>query len=204
VSSLSQGDASLVTPLYNFNIFFLAIGASWFLTEPLTATKVAGLGFLLVGASFLIGESSFSRSLSSLTTNGPCRQMIGASFLIAIGRIVDKAHIGELNPYIYALFLYLSISFWVGLYLLFTGRAGEISKVFKCRPALAITCGIGNGYSYICLLWALTSYNVSVVEPLSMLSVLVTLFLSKVYLGETLGHRIYGAMIMIGGAILIC
>ncbi|MGC9342611.1 MAG: EamA family transporter, partial [Bacteroidales bacterium] len=46
VRSLSLGEASLVGPLYNFNIFFLLILTSIFLGEEITWLKVGGI-FLL-------------------------------------------------------------------------------------------------------------------------------------------------------------
>ena len=93
--------------------------------------------------------------------------MMGASLLIATGRIIDKNLVGQVEPLVYALFLYLAIAFWLGAYL---------------------------------LLWALSEYHVSMVEPMSML---ITLVLSKIVLLETLGTRIWGAVFMIGGAALL-
>ena len=60
-----------------------------------------------------------------------------------------------------------------------------------------------NGYSYVLMLLALTAYDVSIVEPLSMLGILITMGLSRVVLNETLGNRVIGAVIMIGGAALL-
>ena len=203
VRSLADGEASLVGPLYNFNVFFLSIGAWAVLREPLPPQKIAGLIFLLIGASFLTGQASFEASVKALYTDSPCRHMMAASLLIACGRIIDKNLVGQVPPLAYAIFLYLAIACWLALYLVVMGRGGNILQVIRQRPRIAITCGVVNGYSYLCLLWALGQFNVSLVEPLSMLSILVTMALSKYILTETLGNRIWAAIIMIGGAALI-
>ncbi len=200
VRSLSTGEASLVSPLYNFNILFLAMGAWIVLGESLSLPKIAGLVLLLYGASWLKGEKTVLRSFKMLVQDKSCQYMILASLLIAVGRLVDKTMMSSVPPVSYACILCFLISMWTLLHLLMMDGITAISYVLRKRPLLAISCGAINGYSYLCLLYAMKFFEVSVVEPVSMLSIIVTLLLSKTLLKERLGTRIVAAAIMVAGA----
>ena len=170
------------------------------LAEPLPPVKLAGLAFLLYGASLLKREGNWVGSVKALVRDRACQYMAAASLLIAVGRLVDKTLIAEAPPRWYACLLYFAISGWVFLFLVVKGRVGAVVSLFREKPGLSIVSGAINGYSYLCLLFALKSIDVSVAEPASMLGMIITLLLSKVILKETLGSRLLGAAIMVAGA----
>ncbi len=61
VAALSTGEASFVSPFYNFNVFFLLALASIFLGESLTAAKVGGIA-LLVAGSWVLAHAERARA----------------------------------------------------------------------------------------------------------------------------------------------
>jgi transporter family protein len=200
VKSLSIGEASLVGPLYNFNVFFLLILTSIFLKEPFTISKVIGLSLLVYGASFLNRQENLYKSLYSLFKRKDTLFMMGSSFLIAIGRTIDGFVVGKIDPLFYCFFLYLVISVYQFFYILLRKEVKEVFKLLKEKTLLVtIAAGI-NAYSYMFLLIAFRSIDVSIAEPLSMLSMLVTLFLAKNVFKEDIRKRIIGVIIMILGA----
>jgi transporter family protein len=200
VKSLSIGEASLVGPLYNFNVFFLLILTSIFLKEPFTISKVIGLSLLVYGASFLNRQENLYKSLYSLFKRKDTLFMMGSSFLIAIGRTIDGFVVGKIDPLFYCFFLYLVISVYQFFYILLRKEVEEVFKLLKEKTLLVtIAAGI-NAYSYMFLLIAFRSIDVSIAEPLSMLSMLVTLFLAKNVFKEDIRKRIIGVIIMILGA----
>jgi len=200
VKSLSIGEASLVGPLYNFNVFFLLILTSIFLKEPFTISKVIGLSLLVYGASFLNRQENLYKSLYSLFKRKDTLFMMGSSFLIAIGRTIDGFVVGKIDPLFYCFFLYLVISVHQFFYILLRKEVEEVFKLLKEKTLLVtIAAGI-NAYSYMFLLIAFRSIDVSIAEPLSMLSMLVTLFLAKNVFKEDIRKRIIGVIIMILGA----
>jgi transporter family protein len=200
VKSLSIGEASLVGPLYNFNVFFLLILTSIFLKEPFTISKVIGLSLLVYGASFLNRQENLYKSLYSLFKRKDTLFMMGSSFLIAIGRTIDGFIVGKIDPLFYCFFLYLVISVYQFFYILLRKEVKEVFKLLKEKTLLVtIAAGI-NAYSYMFLLIAFRSIDVSIAEPLSMLSMLVTLFLAKNVFKEDIRKRIIGVIIMILGA----
>jgi transporter family protein len=204
VRSLSLEEASLVSPLYNFNIVFLAVIAFIFLGESLTLSKGLGLVLLLYGASHLnrsaAKRTSFVQSIRGLLHNTGCRFMMIASLLIAVGRVIDKSNIQAASPLVYCLFLYLIISGYVFVYVLIKGRTRGIVRIMREQPWTAMASGAINAYSYLLLLVAITTIDVSVAEPVSMLGMVVTLLLSWLILGEDVRRRWFAVLVMLAGA----
>ena len=203
VRSLAVGDASLVSPLYNANVVFLAIIAFLFLGEPMTLLKLLGLILLVWGAARLNPRGSVLRSLMALGQDDASRWMVAASLLIAIGRVIDKATLAYAPPARYAAVLYAAIAGWLLLWLYLRGATAAPLALFRRNPTLAMTCGAVNGLSYLCLVRALTVYDVAVAEPASMLGLLVTLALSWILLREPVAARLPGAILMLTGAWIV-
>lgn len=207
VHSLSTGEASLVSPLYNSNVLFLALLAFFFLGEPLTVPKIGGLALLVYGASHLNPQGSFLKSVKAILTDRPCRFMVLASLLIACGRVADAYVVSaaklSVDPVAYCFVLYSVIAFYVFIALAVRGRIKDISAMMRTRPIAATIAGGINGYSYLFLLVAMTQIDVSIAEPASMLSVLVTLFLARKAFNERIGKRLFAAAIMLAGAWLL-
>lgn len=207
VISLSTGEASLVSPLYNSNVLFLALLAFLFLGEPLSLLKIGGLGLLVYGASCLNPQGSFFKSVRAIVSDRSCRFMVLASLLIACGRIVDAYVVSatklSVDPVAYCFVLYSVIAAYVFVGLLVRRRVRDIVAMLRARPVSATLAGAINGYSYLFLLVAMTRIDVSIAEPASMLSVLVTLFLAHKALHEKIGKRLVAAGIMLVGAWLL-
>ncbi|GAU08102.1 DMT family transporter [Desulfoplanes formicivorans] len=204
IRSLSLEEASLVSPLYNFNIVFLAVIAFIFLGEPLTLYKWLGLALLLYGASHLnrngLAHTTFVQSMRGLLHNTGCRFMMAASLLIAVGRVIDKSNMQTTPPLVYCFFLYLIIAGYVLVYVLMRKRFTGIVRIMQEQPWTALASGAINAYSYLFLLVAITSIDVSVAEPVSMLGMIVTLFLSKWFLQEDVSKRWFAVLVMLSGA----
>ncbi|ACI18326.1 EamA family transporter [Dictyoglomus thermophilum] len=200
VKSLSIGEASLVGPLYNFNVFFLLILTTLFLGEPFTFQKVLGLFLLVYGASFLNKQENLLRSLKALFERKETLYMLGSSFLIAIGRTIDGFVVGKVDPLFYCFFLYLVISIYQFFYILFRKELKEVIRILREKTFLVIIAGAINAYSYLFLLIAFRSIDVSIAEPLSMLSMIITLILAKSIFRESIKERTIGVLVMILGA----
>lgn len=203
VRSLAMGEASLVSPLYSFNLFFLAALAAVFLGESLGLAKLLGLCLLILGAGWLSPQGGFLASLKAVAVDRACQYMMAASFLIAIGRLVDKSLIVDAPPMTYACLLYWVVAGYVLAWMALRGRVWEIGALYRLRPWSSWLAGAINGYSYLLLLYALTGMEVSVAEPMSLLGMVVTLALSKLLLGERIGSRLIGVAVMLPGAWLL-
>ncbi len=204
IRALSEGEVSLVSPVYNFNVFFLLAMSVFFLGESLSLLKLAGMALLVWGSTFLNRGAGFGASLLALWRSKPCMYMIAASFFIAVGRIVDTRMVGMLahNPptvgYAIAQCLWSSV-FALSL-LAFRKRLRSGFSLLRERPLASFAAGATNIYAYICLLFALRGLEISLAEPLSMFGVLISVVLARFFYGEPIRDRLLGASIMVAGA----
>lgn len=203
VTALRLGEASLVSPLYNFNIFFLALMAGIFLGEPFTGSKLLALVLLVYGASFLNRQHTIWASLGALLKDRACQIMIAGSMLIAVGRVIDTAAMHTASPLGYAFVLYTCISLYLWLCILWRGEWDNVVRLLRNAPRLSVLSGAINGFSYLFLLIALTRIDVSIAEPVSMLGMVVTLLLARWLLQEPIRERLIGVAIMIAAAWLL-
>ncbi|MFC1554643.1 EamA family transporter [candidate division KSB1 bacterium] len=203
VRSLSEGEASLVSPLYNYNVFFLIIISSFFLDEPITYFKLIGTVLLVYGLSFLNKQSNFLRSVKAVLYDKPCRMMILCSMLVAVGRVIDGFIVRETPPLLYAFLVSMVLCLYLISYALFTGSLSIVVKTFKRHPLLSLSSGAVNAYSYLLLLVSFTYLEVSIAEPASMLSMIVTIILAKFVFKEKIMDRMLGAVIMLIGVWLL-
>ena len=179
VKSLTAGEASLVSPLYNFNVFFLIVISNIFLDEPVTWYKVAGAALLVYSVSLLNRQKNFILSVKAVLYDPACKMMITCSLLVAIGRVVDGLIVREVSPLFYAFFVSAVLCAYLYVYIAVKGGGASILNIFRARPALSLATGAVNAYSYLLLLIAFTTIDVSTADPASMMSVIVTVLLSK-------------------------
>ncbi len=203
VRSLSLGEASLVGPLYNFNIFFLLILTSIFLGEKVTILKVTGILLLFYGTSFLNRQKNPFKSIKALFNDKACQIMILCSFLMAFGRTIDGFAVKNVSPLLYSFCLYTGISMFLFLYILFRKRWKTTVSIFRSRPIHSSVAAFINAYSYLFLVIAFTKIDVSIAEPASMLSMIVTVILAHYIFNEKIRDRLIGVIIMIAGAWLL-
>ncbi|HUU26687.1 MAG TPA: DMT family transporter [archaeon] len=203
IKSLSLGEASLVTPLYYFNVFFLLVLTTVFLGEPLTIVKIAGILLLVYGSTFLNRQQNIFHSLKALARDKACRFMIASSVLVAVGRTVDGFVVRRIHPLVYTFSLCLVTCLFLFVYLAATGRLGKAFLMFKEKRGRAVTAGAVDCYSYLLLMFAITRIEVSVAEPSTMLGLIVTVVLAHFVFRERIRERLVGAAIMIAGAWLL-
>ncbi|MBN2290270.1 MAG: DMT family transporter [Candidatus Glassbacteria bacterium] len=203
VKSLSSGEASLVGPLYNFNVFFLLVLTTVFLNESLTLYKVAGLVLLVYGASFLNRQRNLLLSLHALLKDRACRYMIFSSALVAVARTIDGFAIRNVHPLTYTFTLCIATMVFLFTHLLLTRRLGSALALFQRKTGTSIIAGAVDCYSYLALMFAITSIEVSIAEPASMLGMIVTVVLAHFIFREKIAGRLVGVVIMVLGAWLL-
>jgi transporter family protein len=203
VKSLSEGEASLVSPLYNFNVFFLLILTVIFLGEKLSIFKLMGLILLFYGVSFLNRKSNIVESFKAILLNKSCQYMIIASILIAIGRTIDGNAIKITPPILYAFYLNVGISIFLFVYIAAKRNISKTISLFKEKKKIATLSGGVNAYSYLFLLIAFTGIEVSIAEPASMTAMIITVLLAGRILNENIKERLIGVAIMLIGLWLL-
>ncbi len=201
--SLSTGDASLVSPLYNFNVLFLLIISNIFLDEPITLLKIAGILLMVYGISYLNKQPNILKSLQAVIYDDACRMMIISSLLIAVGRIIDGYSVRTVPPVLYGFAVDVAMAGYLFLFLVLQKKLPNVKALFLKKPVLSLSIGAVSAGSYFCLLYAFSKMDVSIVEPTSMLSMIITVVLARILLKEIISNRIIGVLIMLAGALLL-
>lgn len=203
VYALSHFEVSLITPFYNFNVFFLLVLSIIFLDEQFYWFKLGGIFLLFYGTTYLNKQNNLWESFKAVYKNRGCQLMIISSLLMAVGRVVDRTMIETTPPAIYSFALYFLMGVYLFLYLLLRKRVKETWHVFRERSKPFLLGGITNAYSYLFLLIAFLEIEVTVAEPISMLSVIVSILLSSLVFKEQIKQRLVGGVFMVLGAILL-
>ncbi len=203
VFSLAKGEASLVTPITSLGSLVLLILSVIFLGESLNIGKIAGILIIIFGLSYLKRSDSFSTSMKLLFKEKAVLLMFVAVTIQSFGRILDKFFIVNMNPVAYVFFLYLMISFYLLLFLIYKRKVSAIYELFIRKPGWAIASGLINGYSYYFLMMTLKEIELSVAEPLSQTSMVITVILSSLFLKEKIRDKLAGSIIILLGGWLL-
>ncbi len=202
VKALSVGDASLVAPLYNSSILWLMFLGYLFLEDHITIFRVVGAIGMFIGV-FLLHEGNLWTKLQTVKSSKASLFMILGSFFIAIGRTLDTLIIQEVNEILYAWLTNFLIGFFLLLVVVYRRNGWIIKELLNSKPKVIFAASLTNGWSYLFLLIAIINLEVTVAEPLSLLSTFVTAYLAKKFLHERVKERIPGMILMVIGAGMI-
>ena len=122
---------------------------------------------------------------------------------LAIGRTIDAYAIPQTNEILYAILMNFFVGFYLFIIVILTGKVHKIKEIFSNDKLNLIYAGICNGWAYLFLLIAILYLQVTVAEPASLLSVFVTAYLAKKYLGEQVRERVPGIIIILIGSLLL-
>ncbi|VVC03529.1 4-amino-4-deoxy-L-arabinose-phosphoundecaprenol flippase subunit ArnE [Candidatus Bilamarchaeum dharawalense] len=182
IYALSKEKVSLIAPLYNLNIVFLLFLAVLFAHDSFSFAKLSGVLLVFFGATTLHKFPSLSKMFDSSAV----KAIVLSALFFAFVRTVDAVAFKSFSPpaIIYAAVMYsvASVVYFVSLF--FLGKLVEIKKLFYEKPVVSFQCGFVNGFSYLFLLFAIKEIEVSLAEPLAMLSLPLTIFLATHEFGE--------------------
>lgn len=204
VYALNNEDASIIAPLYNINVIFLIITTAIFLDEKITIFKVVGSLLMLYGVSYLKKDKSLIESYKNIGRSKGAVAMLISSGLMAIGRTIDGYFVKDISPVGYSVGIYLVVSLYFTILTLIKFKSIKPHlTLIKNKKYDMLAGGFTNAYSYIALLNAFKYIDVSIAEPVSMVSSLVTAFFAKYIFKEKVSLRVIGTIILIAGAFVI-
>ncbi|QEK12439.1 EamA family transporter [Crassaminicella thermophila] len=204
VNALAIGEVSLVTPIHSLNSLFLMLLSFIFLGESITITKVVGVIIMIAGLSILKRIGSPLKSILFILNDQSCRFMLLFVVLQSLGRILDTYFYIAASPILYSTILYFFISLNIGIFLLIKKKQNYIYHVFHNKKIISIISGAINGFAYLFLLIALNHMELSIAEPVTQVSMIITMIFSYIFFKENIKEKIPGAMlILIGGWLLL-
>ena len=202
-SSYEQGDLSVVYPLARgFGPFWVPILAVVFLREQLSLTGIAGIGLVVAGI-YVIHLKSFSvkavfEPFRAIRQPGSTWALL-TGCTIAAYSLVDKVGIQSVQPPVYIYFI-----FFIPLLLLtpyvFVNERAVLKKEWQINKKPIMAVGFLVVFTYLLVLFAMQTSNVSYVVAARELSIVFSAFFGIVWLGE--GHlqtRFIGAFLIAVG-----
>lgn len=209
VHALSVGEVSYLTPLYATAFIWLyaldvLFGQAVFGLQPLAGILAVTLGIVFLNHA--PGRSAWLalHPLTMLRRPGAWG-MLTYAFCLATGRIIDSQAM-ELAPVsVYALATNTPAVLLGLAWLLARRQLPQLVQLARERPALAVGSGVVGMGAYLLLLVALKQgIAPSVAEPVSQLSVFISIWLGGVMFGEAVQARwLPAALVVVGAALLV-
>jgi transporter family protein len=203
VSALREGEVSAVGPLGSANAIFVVLLAALVHGEPLTPAKAAGTALIVAGAAALQAAPRLTAGLRKLAADRPARRMLAYAMLLALTRMLDKAGAARAPAVVYAWTVFTAIAGLLAMELVRRGRLREVGECLAAAPAVALGAGLCNGGSFLLLVVALGRLPVSLAEPLTALSLLVSAALARAWLGEPVRARWLPTLAVVAGSWLL-
>lgn len=203
LKAYDAGDLSVAYPLSRTAPVLVALWDMATLHGQLTAAGVCG--------AMLAGVGALTLQLPAMRAHGPrgvlrqrvTRYALVTAVFIAVFTIFDKHGVGHVPPFI---FLYLISCGEFALIGLCLGRRAvpRVARELRANPGRLLFTGIGGPFSYLLILWVLTTTPASYVLGLRQTSIVFGVLLGHFFLGEReTRYRLAGALIVASGSALI-
>lgn len=197
VSALVQSEVSAAAPLASLSVLFVVILARIFYGEPLSPGRILGAVLITAGAATVRAGAGHGA-----LPGGAAVRLVVYALLTAVVRMVDKASAaggpGAAGTYAFLVFAVTALSQVVVL--LASGRVRHLVSLARARPGTVLAAGIFNGGSFLLLILALGRLPVSVAEPLTACSLLVTAGAAALWRRERVGARLLPTLGVIAGS----
>ncbi|MGD8342249.1 MAG: DMT family transporter [Desulfobacterales bacterium] len=206
-SSYEQGDLSVVYPLARgFGPFWVPILAVVFLREQLSLSGITGIGLVVIGI-YVIHLKSFSvktvfEPFRAIRRPGSIWALL-TGFTIAAYSLVDKVGIQSVYPPVYIYFIFLIPLLLLTPYVIIKEQT-PLKEEWHNNKKPIMVVGFLVVFTYLLVLFAMQTSNVSYVVAARELSILFSALFGTFWLGE--GHRqprLIGAILIAAGVGLI-
>ncbi|MBM4277290.1 MAG: hypothetical protein FJ130_05310 [Deltaproteobacteria bacterium] len=206
IKAYQVGDLSLIYPISRSAPLFTQVWAVLFIGEVFSETGFIGIGLVMLGL-FVISLKEFrlrpsSTAFSHLNIR-PFLLALSAALASSIYSVIDKAAVEMIHPIYYLWLINLSMSFFIGIYLLF-GKEFSLRKVWEQSKKEILLVSLLQNAAYLLVLMAMTTSKVSYVVAFRQAGALFGALMGILLLKEAQWKtRITGALILTLGLILI-
>lgn len=205
IRAFRLADASLVAPLTLLTPVLMLVTSPIMLGEQTPTLGVAGVVFTVLGVGLLdAGKTNLSggrrRPDFMLFLADPgARAMLATATLWSIGANVDKLGVLASTPLIWI----ASVTGCIALFSLIYWLAGPRMPVTASQLRYALFAGASMSIGNTVQMWALTILFAPYVIAIKRLSALFTVLVSGRFLREDTRGRLFGAVVMLLGSIMI-
>jgi transporter family protein len=161
---------------------------------------------MIYGVSYLKRSNNLLFSYLNIFKSKGALAMIFSSLLMAFGRTVDGMLTKQKNldqlGYSIGVYFVMSVNFFLASLIKEKGLRKH-RKIVENRWLLLIFGGICNAYAYVALLKAFKYIDISIAEPLSMISVFVSILFAYLIFKEKVKLRIIGTIFLVLGTFIL-
>ncbi len=196
--SLRSGSISTNAPIFRLSFTLTAALAVWLLDEPLTATKLAGLGLACVAVVALVGDTRDDRSPGA--REGSLTRVLLATVAAGIGNLLYKVGLRAGSPpeTLLATQAWMFCSLATLFVWLSDGRIRPPREGVRHGALVAAVLLVG----FVALLHGLAVGAASVLVPVAQLGFVFTALLGRVLFAEPLSTRKRGGLVIAAAAIV--
>ena len=199
--SLRTGPISTHAPIFRLNFTLTAALAIVLLREPVTPTKLAGLGLALVAVLALAGDPrSVSRTAATALNYGSLTRLLLATVAAGIGNLLYKVGLlaGALPETLLASQAWVFCSLATLFACVAEGSLRPPRSGYRYGAAAGVTLMIG----FIALLNGLATGPASVLIPVAQLGFVFTALLGRILFAEPLSWRKRGGLLASAAALV--
>jgi uncharacterized membrane protein len=203
LKAYDAGDLSVAYPLSRTAPALLAVWDMTMTRGQVTAGGVVGALLAGVGALTLQVPAMRSRGLRAVLHDHVTRYALITALFIAVFTLIDKEGVAHLHP---LLFLYMTGVGEFSLLLLLVGRGApaRVARELRGNGRAVLFVALVGPFSYLLILWVLTTAPASYVLGLRQSSIVFGVLLGHFFLGEgETRYRLMGAAIIACGSVLI-
>ncbi len=201
VSALTSGEVSRLGPLSSLSGILVAVLAVWTHHETLGGAKALGVLLVVVGSIWLQAPAR-----GEAQRTGGTWKMLLYAVLSAATRLLDKSGAGMAagsGAAAYALVVFGTVTVTHLVLTVLLGRMTAVGALLRAHPVLSVAAALCNGGSFLLLLLALGAVPVSVAEPVTALSLLVSTALAGLFLREPVRGRWAPTLAVVAGTWLL-
>ena len=192
--ALQLGDVNKVTPIDKSSTVLTMLLAFILLGEPISLPQAAGV--VGIGAGTLLMVSK--KETQSEVKGGKwfIYALLSAVFA-SLTSIFGKIGVENVDSNLGTAIRTIVVLVMAWLMVFITGEQKELRQISRKSWIFLILSGFATGGSWLCYYRALQDGPASVVVPIDKLSILVTIFFSRVVLKEKLSRRAAGGLVLI-------
>ncbi len=201
IRAFRLSDASLVAPLVLLTPVLMLLTSPIMTGEHAPPMGVFGVLFTVLGVGLLDvdQESGHRFNFHVFARDKGARMMIATAAIWSVTANIDKLGVRASTPLVWITAVTIVIALCALLYWLAGRRAAP--RVFALRSAIA--AGSAMAFGNALQMWALTILFTPYVIAIKRLSALFTVLASRHVLKEESGGRLFGAAVMLAGAVMI-
>jgi transporter family protein len=126
-----------------------------------------------------------------------------SAFFAALTAIFAKVGVQNINSNLATAIRTIVVLILIWSIVLFRGEAKDLTSINKYSLTFLILSGLATGFSWIFYFKAIQTGNVSQVALIDKLSVVLTLILAAVFLGEPFTLKVVAAMALIVSGVIV-